>query len=229
MYRSLQKGKRSVRRLVHSRHQISSPSAQRDMTGQQFSAGCFIQRSAIMLRSMAGDTQQWDHAGRRLRESRSLLCRIAPSYQMGNRTFSHFCKGDMDVARQSTNAVFKTHNQWFSLTDQLNMGVRLLELDVHWVKVLGLHEMPRDNGLFHDMTSLGRVENRTLWRSFESCPQLPSISRESGRPTDAFAVSMGLGDIGMLPKCEFHRSRRSTVGTLPHPFRTDLTDRTTGH
>eukprot|EP00210_Caulerpa_lentillifera_P004079 g3892.t1 len=30
--------------------------------------------------------------------------------------------------------VFETHNQLFSLTDQLNMGVRVLELDVHWVK-----------------------------------------------------------------------------------------------
>lgn len=29
----------------------------------------------------------------------------------------------------------ETNDQWFSLTDQLNMGVRLLELDVHWVKV----------------------------------------------------------------------------------------------
>lgn len=30
----------------------------------------------------------------------------------------------------------ETNNQWFSLTDQLNMGARLLELDVHWVKVM---------------------------------------------------------------------------------------------
>ena len=29
----------------------------------------------------------------------------------------------------------QTNNQWFSLTDQLNMGVRVLELDVHFVAV----------------------------------------------------------------------------------------------
>jgi hypothetical protein len=31
----------------------------------------------------------------------------------------------------------ETNNQWVSLTDQLNLGVRALELDVHWVQVRG--------------------------------------------------------------------------------------------
>ena len=31
----------------------------------------------------------------------------------------------------------RTSNQWLSLTDQLNLGVRLVELDTHWVGVSG--------------------------------------------------------------------------------------------
>ena len=38
---------------------------------------------------------------------------------------------------QEGRSLVRTNNQLFSLTDQLNMGVRVLELDTHWVEVGG--------------------------------------------------------------------------------------------
>lgn len=32
------------------------------------------------------------------------------------------------------NTHIQTNNQWLSMTDQLHLGVRMLELDVHWVE-----------------------------------------------------------------------------------------------
>ena len=37
---------------------------------------------------------------------------------------------------QSGDAVLRTNDQYLSLTDQLNLGVRAVELDVHWFEVL---------------------------------------------------------------------------------------------
>lgn len=34
-----------------------------------------------------------------------------------------------------SDAPLRTNDQWLSLTDQLNLGVRALELDAHWVGV----------------------------------------------------------------------------------------------
>jgi hypothetical protein len=39
------------------------------------------------------------------------------------------------AAPEAAGAPLRTNDQWFSLTDQLNMGVRLVELDTHWVGV----------------------------------------------------------------------------------------------
>ena len=36
---------------------------------------------------------------------------------------------------QSNDAKFETDNQILSLTDQLNLGLRNVELDTHWVQV----------------------------------------------------------------------------------------------
>lgn len=36
---------------------------------------------------------------------------------------------------QSAADLLQTNDQVLSLTDQLNLGVRLVELDTHWVKV----------------------------------------------------------------------------------------------
>ncbi len=36
---------------------------------------------------------------------------------------------------QSSDSTLRTNDQYFSLTDQLNMGVRAVELDTHWVEV----------------------------------------------------------------------------------------------
>ncbi len=39
------------------------------------------------------------------------------------------------VIPEGSSSLLRTNDQWFSLTDQLNMGVRLLEIDTHWVEV----------------------------------------------------------------------------------------------
>lgn len=39
------------------------------------------------------------------------------------------------VCMQSGNSKLRTNDQYLSLTDQLNLGVRGIELDVHWVEV----------------------------------------------------------------------------------------------
>jgi hypothetical protein len=39
------------------------------------------------------------------------------------------------VLPQSGNSVLRTSDQYLSLTDQLNLGVRVIELDTHWVEV----------------------------------------------------------------------------------------------
>jgi hypothetical protein len=36
---------------------------------------------------------------------------------------------------QASDAVLRTNDQWLSVTDQLNLGVRSVELDTHWVEV----------------------------------------------------------------------------------------------
>ena len=36
---------------------------------------------------------------------------------------------------QSSSSALRTNDQYFSLTDQLNLGVRAVELDTHWVEV----------------------------------------------------------------------------------------------
>ena len=39
------------------------------------------------------------------------------------------------VLMQSSSSALRTNDQYFSLTDQLNLGVRAVELDTHWVEV----------------------------------------------------------------------------------------------
>lgn len=39
------------------------------------------------------------------------------------------------VCAQSSTSILRTNDQFLSLTDQLNLGVRALELDTHWVEV----------------------------------------------------------------------------------------------
>jgi len=36
---------------------------------------------------------------------------------------------------QASSSVLRTNDQFLSLTDQLNLGVRAIELDTHWVEV----------------------------------------------------------------------------------------------
>jgi len=44
------------------------------------------------------------------------------------------------LAPQSSADRLQTNDQVLSLTDQLNLGVRLVELDTHWVKVGALKQ-----------------------------------------------------------------------------------------
>ena len=39
------------------------------------------------------------------------------------------------VCAQSSTSILRTNDQFLSLTDQLNLGVRAVELDTHWVEV----------------------------------------------------------------------------------------------
>ena len=39
------------------------------------------------------------------------------------------------VCAQSSSSTLRTNDQFLSLTDQLNLGVRAVELDTHWVEV----------------------------------------------------------------------------------------------
>ena len=36
---------------------------------------------------------------------------------------------------QANNALLRTNDQYLSLTDQMNLGVRSVELDTHWFEV----------------------------------------------------------------------------------------------
>lgn len=46
---------------------------------------------------------------------------------------SHF--NALLVPVQSSDSTLRTNDQYLSLTDQLNLGVRAVELDTHWVEV----------------------------------------------------------------------------------------------
>ena len=49
---------------------------------------------------------------------------------------------------QADDAMLRTNDHYFSLTDQMNMGVRSVELDTHQVEVNALHQLIfRFNGL----------------------------------------------------------------------------------
>lgn len=59
--------------------------------------------------------------------------------------------------------VLVTNNQWLSLTDQLNLGVRLVELDTHWFQGAlrmghcgGLHA-PVLNAFLHILNVLSKL------------------------------------------------------------------------
>ncbi|KAK9810142.1 hypothetical protein WJX72_005510 [[Myrmecia] bisecta] len=57
----------------------------------------------------------------------------------------------------ASDAVLQTNNQWLSLTDQMNLGVRVLELDVHWVD--GLLRIAHCGGLHSGLDALIQAVN----------------------------------------------------------------------
>ena len=71
---------------------------------------------------------------------------------------------------QAGDAPLRTNDHWLSLTDQMNLGVRTMELDTHWVQVIS--PLPPSyacshSGSSHVCCTLERVEY--------SCLQAPSI------------------------------------------------------
>jgi len=48
------------------------------------------------------------------------------------------------VPVQSSDSTLRTNDQYLSLTDQLNLGVRAVELDTHWVEVASQNHAPPD-------------------------------------------------------------------------------------
>lgn len=71
---------------------------------------------------------------------------------------------------QGTTPVLRTNNQWLSVTDQLNLGVRVVEVDTHWFEGAlraahcgGLHSKPL-NELISILNSLSKLMgNRIRW------------------------------------------------------------------
>lgn len=71
---------------------------------------------------------------------------------------------------QSDKPILRTNNQWLSLTDQLNLGVRVVEVDTHWFEgglraahCGGLHSKPL-NQFISFLNSLSKLTgNRIRW------------------------------------------------------------------
>ena len=60
---------------------------------------------------------------------------------------------------QAGRSKLRTNNQWLSLTDQLRLGVRALELDTHYVQVRGRGLPPLSDG-FHRAIMVQRAPLR---------------------------------------------------------------------
>ena len=75
-----------------------------------------------------------------------------------------------EVCLQSDKPILRTNNQWLSLTDQLNLGVRVVEVDTHWFEgglraahCGGLHSKPL-NQFISFLNSLSKLTgNRIRW------------------------------------------------------------------
>lgn len=108
--------------------------------------------------------------------------------------------GELDAAFQeyfryirwvAPDAVLRTNNQWYSLTDQLNMGARVLELDTHWFSgdlrighCGGLH-VPTLNRLVEALNLLAKLfQHEIRWdtETFGCSPSLSSIPAGDQRP-----------------------------------------------
>ena len=59
-----------------------------------------------------------------------ILCLVQGTRLHGAREMKFF------VCVQSSSSKLRTNDQFLSLTDQLNLGVRAVELDTHWVEVI---------------------------------------------------------------------------------------------
>ena len=88
-------------------------------------------------------------------------------------------------------AILRTNNQWLSLTDQLNLGVRVVELDTHWVAGRlriahcgGLHVGPL-NALVQTLNVIAKLLGRSIHWDTETLgcnPSLSSIAADDQRP-----------------------------------------------
>lgn len=74
-----------------------------------------------------------------------------------------------------------TNDQWLSLTDQLNIGVRLVELDTHWVAGAlrtahcgGLHA-PVINTLLRALNALSKLAGKKIHWDTETASGVPVL------------------------------------------------------
>jgi hypothetical protein len=58
---------------------------------------------------------------------------LADGYGNLDRYFQQALKYIKWASADLRNSVLRTNDQWLSLTDQLNLGVRVIELDTHWI------------------------------------------------------------------------------------------------
>lgn len=99
---------------------------------------------------------------------------LDPYYQ----SFFSYIKWAADVG----DALLRTNDQWLSLTDQLEMGVRSVELDTHWIggslriaHCGGLH-VPELNALVRALNLVARLLHRRIRWDTETLGCVPSLS-----------------------------------------------------
>eukprot|EP01026_Neomeris_dumetosa_P039188 TRINITY_DN320_c0_g1_i5.p1 TRINITY_DN320_c0_g1~~TRINITY_DN320_c0_g1_i5.p1 ORF type:complete len:478 (-),score=57.15 TRINITY_DN320_c0_g1_i5:483-1841(-) len=78
--------------------------------------------------------------------------------------------------------VFRTDNQWLSLTDQMNLGVRFIEVDVHWVEGAlrvahcgGFH-VPLFDNMIHLVNIIAKALGHPMHWDTETLGCKPSLS-----------------------------------------------------
>ena len=86
------------------------------------------------------------------------------------------------ASRDFSNAILRTNNQWLSITDQMNLGVRMVEIDTHWVGGVlrvahcgGLHVGPL-NTLVKALNTIAKLIGHHIRWDTETMGCDPSLS-----------------------------------------------------
>ncbi|KAL4424092.1 hypothetical protein ABPG75_001393 [Micractinium tetrahymenae] len=107
---------------------------------------------------------------------------LADGYGALDEYFRGFFKYIKWAVKDFRDAPLHTNNQLLSLTDQLNLGVRSLEIDTHWVGGIlriahcgGLH-MPQLNKLIEAINFIAKLLHRRIRWDTETLGCVPSLS-----------------------------------------------------